>query len=123
MGLRQEILNVDSQGGCLADTATADSGRILKLSGELRINVAEELRAALLDYVCTASRPVVDLSEVTECDAAGWQLLISAGRTAEHSGQPFELVGLTDAIREAGESLGLSADMLGPAGRGCENAN
>lgn len=94
--------------------AKADTGRILKLSGALRIHVGDELRAALLDYVGTASKPVVDLSEVTECDTTGLQLLIAASRTAEHSGKPFELVGVPVAVREAGVALGLTVTAASP---------
>jgi anti-anti-sigma regulatory factor len=100
--------------------AEADSGRVLKLSGALRINVADEIRVALLDFVCTASRPVVDLSEVTECDAAGLQLLISASRTAERSATPYELVNVPGAVREAAAALGLPITALLP-GRGSED--
>jgi len=100
--------------------AKADSGRILKLSGALQIDGADELRAALLDFVGAASRPVVDLSDVTECDTAGWQLLISASRTAERSAKTVELVGLSAAVREAGAVLGLSG--ANPVCRGSEDA-
>lgn len=100
--------------------AKTESGDVLKLSGELRISVAEELRAALLDLVCTASRPIVDLSEVTQCDITGLQLLISAGRTAERSAKPFELVRMPAAVREAREALGLPMPQGAPE-RGFEN--
>lgn len=117
--------------------AKADSSGVLKLSGELRINVADELRAALLDFACTAPTPVVDLSEVTECDTAGLQLLISASRTAEHFAKPFELVGVPAVVLQAGAAIGLSVttprpDSVAPTPqglfdgrpvtRGCENA-
>ena len=63
----------------------AEASGILKISGTLDINVADELRTALLDFICTASRPVVDLSEVEECDTAALQVLCSAGVTAQDS--------------------------------------
>jgi anti-anti-sigma regulatory factor len=117
--------------------ARDESGRILKLSGAVQINAADELRAALLDFVRTASRPVVDLAEVTECDIAAVQLLISAGRTAGLSAKPFEFAGLSAAVRQAGAALGVSfaelpanavagrpQDAVGaqPASRGSEDA-
>lgn len=105
---------------------------ILKLSGALRINVVEELRAALLEHAATASTPAANLSEVTECDAAGLQLLISA----THSHKPFELIGISAAVREAVAALGLSVTAsasesvanrqcalnVGTENRGCQDA-
>ncbi len=85
-----------------------ESGRILKISGAIQINAACDLRAALLDFVCATSSPVVDLSEVTECDTAALQLLISASRSAMLSVNPLELAGLSAAVQEAGAALGLS---------------
>jgi anti-sigma B factor antagonist len=88
--------------------AKCEADQILKLSGAIQINVVDELRAALLGFLCTTSRPVVDLSEVTECDTAALQLLVSASRTAKLSIKPLELVGLSAAVREASAALGLS---------------
>jgi len=108
-------------------TAEAGSTNVLKLSGELRIHNADELRATLLDFVHLASHPVVDLSEVTECDTTGWQLLISAGRTAERLAKPFALAQLPEALQESGVSLGLTlpttplVPKLSPATRGDAN--
>ena len=90
------------------------SGRVLTISGDLRINVAEELRAALVEIVCTASRPVINLSEVTECDTAALQLLISARRTAEHLAKPLELVAVPAVVQQAGAAIGLSLTAPSP---------
>jgi anti-anti-sigma factor len=89
-----------------------EAGRVLQLSGELRMNDAEQLRAALLDFMCATSRPVVDLSAVTACDTAGLQLLISACHTAERSAKILRVVGVPAAIQRAEAALGVSITAL-----------
>lgn len=67
------------------------SGGVLKLSGELRIEDAGDLRAALFEFVSAAASPVVDLSGVTECDTAALPLLLSAARTTVRQMVTFPL--------------------------------
>ena len=82
-----------------------ESGRTLRLSGELEIGSAEELHAALRDHLAGAVDPRIDLSRVSHCDTAALQLLCSACRTARPS---LEFTGVSDAVREACVALGLS---------------
>jgi anti-anti-sigma regulatory factor len=87
--------------------AKDESGQILKVAGTLRIALAGELHRALRDFIDEARRPVVDLSEVAECDATAFQLLYSARKTADGAGKPFGLTGLSTAILDASAALGL----------------
>ena len=85
-----------------------ESASVLRISGALRINQVDELHTALRDLFFTASRPVIDLTQVNECDTAALQLLCSARHTAERLTRSFEMVGVSDAIRDASVALGLS---------------
>jgi len=84
------------------------SGRVLKIAGTLDIGVADELQKALREFVSGDSEPIVDLSEVDECDTAALQLLCSARKTANGSGRHCELAGLSASIQNASAALGLS---------------
>jgi anti-anti-sigma factor len=81
---------------------------VLQLAGELGIDVVEQLHTVLRDFVHTATRPTIDLTQVDTCDSAALQLLCSARKTAECEGKPFELLGLSAAIVETSAALGLS---------------
>ena len=61
----------------------------LRISGEFSILTAQELKQRLLDAVVQADTPEIkiDLSEVTEFDSAGLQLMVMAKREAEHRGK------------------------------------
>ncbi len=82
-----------------------EASRVLKISGELEICGAEELRKVLLDLVCEELSPAVDLSEVESCDTTALQLFVSAGKTAARSDKQFKLTGLSDAMRSVSEAL------------------
>lgn len=87
-----------------------ESGQMLKLCGALLINSADELQAALRDFVCDVSEPSVDLSGVDQCDTAALQLLCCARLTAERSSKPFVFSAVSDAIRETSAALGISLE-------------
>ena len=58
----------------------------LAVEGEMTIYRAAELQPVLLDAVRTHDAPALDLSEVTEFDCAGMQLLLVARREARRLG-------------------------------------
>lgn len=80
------------------------SGKRLEVNGELTIFRVADLRQQWLDALAGASDVDVDLSEVTEIDCAGIQLMIAAQREAvfldkqltftRHSPAVVELLGL-----------------------------
>jgi anti-sigma B factor antagonist len=63
----------------------------------------------LLDAVRTLDAPVLDLSEVTEFDCAGMQLLLVARREADQLGKQLTLQGASPAVRDAFALLGMTA--------------
>lgn len=73
----------------------ADSGGVarLRVAGELVIEFAEELQAAVEDCLgsqsCNEVR--VNLAEVTFCDSVGLAALLIAGHACEHCGVSFVL--------------------------------
>jgi ABC-type transporter Mla MlaB component len=80
------------------EDADLDSGkRALKLSGELTIHTAAEVHATLVNAV--KARPTdyeLDLSEATEIDTAGVQILMAFKRAAA----PVRVNSCPEAIRE-----------------------
>lgn len=89
--------------------AKSESGSVLQISGNLSIERAEELRAALLDVLAAASNVSLDLSAVEACDTAALQLFCSACKTAQARGKRVEFVGMPDAVVQTALALGLPA--------------
>lgn len=87
--------------------AKDESGSGLHISGNLSVETAEELRAALLDVLAAASDVSLDLSAVEACDTAALQLFCSAGKTAQARGIRLEFVGMPDAVVRTALELGL----------------
>lgn len=79
------------------------------IEGELSIYRAAELAQALADWqsqTAAQSTPLtLDLSEVTEMDCAGLQLLLSLLRSTQQAGQVLEIAAASDAVTEV---LGLA---------------
>jgi anti-anti-sigma factor len=100
-----------------------EHGGVLKITGDIGINVVEQLQNVLREFVRRESAPIFDLSEIETCDTAALQLLSSARKTAVHEGKQLDFVGLSNAILDASAVLGLAL-MDGPANamRGVENA-
>jgi anti-sigma B factor antagonist len=69
------------------------------IEGELTIYRAAELKPVLLEAAAGAT-PAVDLSQVTEFDSAGLQLLLVAAREAQRHGKCLQLQAPSEAVRE-----------------------
>jgi anti-sigma B factor antagonist len=90
----------------------------LRLEGELTIYRAAELKVQWLAAVeAPSSAPTLtfDLSEVTEIDSAGVQLLLLAQRSAAQRQRTLRLVGLSAATQEVFALLDLGAHFGEPA--------
>lgn len=88
------------------------SGNGLAIAGDLSIGVAAELQAALREYLQEVPEPVLELSGVESCDAAGFQCFYSASRTAEKAGKGLNVAGIPEAMRATAEELGLDLGVL-----------
>jgi anti-anti-sigma factor len=80
----------------------------LAVEGEMTIYRAAELHPVLLDAVRTHDAPALDLSEVTEFDCAGMQLLLVARREAQRLGKQLVLQGASPAVLDAFALLGMT---------------
>ncbi|MGN2433547.1 STAS domain-containing protein [Pseudomonas syringae] len=78
---------------------TDDTARV-QIDGELTIYTVTELAARLLPQISSAARLEVDLSNVTEMDGAGLQLLAVIQREAEKNGTALHLTGQSKAVSE-----------------------
>ena len=85
----------------------------LALSGPLTAATAVEQRAELLLRLGDAGDVTLALAEVTEIDAAGLQLLLSARRWAAARGRGFAVEGAPLALEERCAALGRPLDTLG----------
>ncbi|MDM8549210.1 STAS domain-containing protein [Desulfobacterales bacterium HSG2] len=81
---------------------------LLKAEGAISIYEAASLREYLLSYLKENNELVLDLSEVSECDTAGVQLLCSARITAEQEGMVFEVTGASGPVIDAMTRAGLN---------------
>jgi anti-anti-sigma factor len=81
----------------------------LQIEGELSIYRAEELKRALIEPLQPGVRLVVDLTDVTEMDTCGLQLLMLAKRSATKLGSELQLVAHSPAVLEVFELLNVAA--------------
>lgn len=95
-------------GGLGFSARTADGYTIAVLSGELDVACAPVLREQLLSVLRPrASRLVVDLSEVSFCDASGLAVLVGTGRRARLLGGLLRLAAPAHSVTAALRSSGL----------------
>jgi anti-sigma B factor antagonist len=95
----------------LSAAATAD----LHIEGPMILARAIELRDAMLGVLKQRSPIEFDLSDVSEIDGAGVQLLLLAKRTAMLSDKELRLVGQSSAVLRTLELLRLDAHFGAPA--------
>jgi anti-anti-sigma factor len=65
----------------------------LPIEGEMTIFIAQQLRDTLMPAIAQSDEIEIDLSRVTEVDAAGMQLMISAKLEAILRGKTLRYVG------------------------------
>lgn len=86
-----------------------DTGKrgVLTFEGAVTIQRAEEIKSFLLSALETAGEVMLDVSNVTEVDLCGLQLLCSAQRTASKWGKGLTPTGNIPAIfRKTAEEAG-----------------
>ena len=86
----------------------------IEIKGELSIFTAADLRQQLLDAIDTGSEVEVDLSEVSEMDSAGMQLMVAAKREARHRNTHLRFTGHSPAVFELLELCNLSGHLGDP---------
>lgn len=76
------------------------SANVLRVQGEMTIYRAAELAPACLGRLGEKPTTQVDLSEVTEIDTAGLQLLLMMNRIAVAAGAPLRIVNPSSCVRD-----------------------
>ena len=89
---------------------TVGGKTMLKIDSSLTIYDATVLLGELLNCFENGEGLTLDVGAVTDCDAAGLQLLYAASKTARKNQQPFRVLGESKAIMDAMQGLGLNAD-------------
>ena len=89
--------------------------QVLRIEGEMTIYRAVELWSAIRRTFEKGGDIELDLSEVSELDSSGVQLLIAAQQRARAVQRELRLVGHSPAVLEVFETLGLAALLGAPA--------
>jgi anti-sigma B factor antagonist len=83
----------------------------LTLGDELTIVTAAQTRDRIAPYLAAATDLELDLSEVTDVDTAGLQLLLVARREAERHGVTVTLADPSPVVQDMFEFTRLSAEL------------
>jgi|JFJP01.1.fsa_nt_gi anti-anti-sigma factor len=81
----------------------------LALEGALTIYRAQELKEQLMSAVQTNPELHLDLSQVTEIDSSGLQVLYLAKREAARANHALRIVAHSDAVREVFDLCNMNA--------------
>lgn len=88
---------------------TGEHKTLVKVSGEMTIYTAAELKQALTPLLYRQQTLELDLSQVSEMDSAGLQLLLAAKKTMQQGVYPLHLVMHSHAVLDALELCQLAA--------------
>ena len=86
-----------------------DGMTVVELSGEIDIDAAPRMRAALEAAIRTGAPVVVDLGEVTFMDSTGFGVLVATHLQAKRVGTPVLVRAVSDRIRDLMDLLGLDS--------------
>jgi anti-sigma B factor antagonist len=86
----------------------------INIEGELSIFTAAALKQRLLDAIGAGAEVEVDLSQVSEMDSAGIQLMVAAKREAVARKQPLRFTGHSPAVFDLIELYDLSGHFGDP---------
>ena len=86
----------------------------LEIKGELSIFTAADICRQLLGALESAQEVEVDLSEVTEMDSAGMQLMVAAKREAAQRESQLRFTGHSPAVFDVLELCNLSGQLGDP---------
>lgn len=93
---------------------TGDNAMHIEIKGELSIYTVAALRSQLLDALDAAPEVDVDLSEVSEMDSAGMQLMVAAKREAALRHKTLRFSGHSPAVFDVLELCKLSGHLGDP---------
>jgi anti-sigma B factor antagonist len=81
----------------------------LHIEGDMTINTAAALKKALMKHLAKPCEREIDLSEVSEMDTAGMQLLMLAKREAIRQNTPLRLIDHSRAVLGVIDTYNLAA--------------
>ncbi|MEO5357182.1 MAG: STAS domain-containing protein [Nitrospirae bacterium YQR-1] len=70
----------------------------LSLEGELSVGRANELKELFIDYIKTTKEAELDLSNISEIDTAGFQLLAALKNESDRMGKNFRILSLSPSV-------------------------
>jgi anti-sigma B factor antagonist len=85
---------------------------VARVQSSLHISQVEELCSALLGELAAAPELVLEISEVTNCDAPSFQLLCSLQKSAERRGKRLRISAPSAAMSEVSAILGFTLEDL-----------
>jgi len=98
------------------------ASRLLALSGNVTIYNALAQKEALLDALASTSKLELDLSQVSEMDTAGLQLLILLKKEAQRAGKRVCIVAHSQVVSSLIDFCNMATDfgdpLVIPAGQG-----
>lgn len=83
-----------------ASQGTTNEGLLLTLEGPMTIYNASEVKTRLLNGLQSAATVELDLSNVSEMDTAGFQLLVLAKQESQRNGHTLRIIAHSPAVRE-----------------------
>jgi len=88
---------------------TKDGLSLLRIAGDMTIYTAADLKQELMKHIFQPGELEIDLSEVSELDSAGLQLLILAKRESLQEGRAMRLTGHSRAVLDVLDICNLAA--------------
>lgn len=82
---------------------------LLHIEGDMTIYTAAEMKAELMTHIAQPCELEIDLSEVSEMDSAGLQILILVKREAERHGTSLRLTGHSRAVLDVLDMCNLAS--------------
>jgi len=92
---------------------------LLHIEGDMTIYTATEIKTELMTHMVQPCEREIDLSEVSEMDSAGLQILILAKREAERHGTSLRLTGHSRAVLDVLDMCNLASYFGDPVVLSC----
>ena len=86
--------------------------RVVRINASLTIYDVPALYEAFLDCFDSEGDVMIDVGEVTECDAAGIQLLCAIRKNIPENRYSVQIVGASDAVKDTLKGMGLDAEEI-----------
>jgi anti-anti-sigma factor len=90
---------------------------VVRLAGDLTIQTAADTKATIMAALDDGGDLDLDLSDLTELDTAGLQLLLLARRETLQLGVGLRLSGPPQPVRDVLRTVGLAADLTAVSNR------